>query len=97
MKYFPNKKTSINFEDFCTIYNDSMESLSKDDDMIAKIFEMFDLDADGKLNAFNIKQILEVFGFKSNIQDVKSKNRNLVVFGFLKALVADFCRCFEAE
>jgi len=44
LKFFPNKKTSIQFDDFCELYKSSVKSLEADDDIISSIFEMFDPD-----------------------------------------------------
>lgn len=69
---FPNKRTSLSYEEFCDLYDTAYKSTMADDAMITAIFEMFDYDKNGKIDVVNIKQMLEVFGFKINSQDVRS-------------------------
>jgi len=69
---FPNKRTSLSYEEFCDLYDTAYKSTMADDSMITAIFEMFDYDKNGKIDVVNIKQMLEVFGFKINSQDVRS-------------------------
>lgn len=70
---FPNKRTSLGYEEFCELYDTAYNGTISDDAMIGSIFEMFDYDKNGKIDVVNIKQMLEVFGFKINSQDVRSK------------------------
>lgn len=69
---FPNKRTSLNYDEFCDLYDQAYKATLSDDQMIASVFEMFDYDKNGKVDVVNIKQMLETFGFKINSQDVRS-------------------------
>lgn len=69
---FPNKRTSLNYDEFCDLYDQAYKATLNDDQMISSVFDMFDYDKNGKVDIVNIKQMLESFGFKINSQDVRS-------------------------
>ena len=41
---FPNKKTALNYDEFCELYDQAHKSAMSDDAMITAIFDMFDYD-----------------------------------------------------
>ena len=41
---FPNKRTSLNFDEFSELYDQAYKATLTDDQMIAAIFDMFDYD-----------------------------------------------------
>jgi Ca2+-binding EF-hand superfamily protein len=44
LRYFPNKKTTISFNEFCQIFNDSISSKDIQDDILLACFNAFDHD-----------------------------------------------------
>lgn len=41
---FPNKRTSLNYDEFCELYDQAYKTTLTDDQMVAAVFEMFDYD-----------------------------------------------------
>merc|ERR1711976_1055535 len=43
IKFFPNKKTQLNYEEFCQIFEESAQATLDNDDMLFKCFKIFDV------------------------------------------------------
>lgn len=41
---FPNKKTTLNYDEFCDLYDQAYKATLTDDQMISAVFDMFDYD-----------------------------------------------------
>jgi hypothetical protein len=41
---FPNKRTSLGFDEFCELYDQAYKATMTDEQMITSIFDMFDYD-----------------------------------------------------
>lgn len=50
---FPNKKTTLNYDEFCELYDQAYKTSVSDDGMISAIFDMFDYD---KYSAYNTQE-----------------------------------------
>ena len=72
LKAFPNKKSTINFGDFCQIFNDCLNSKDLEDDLLASCFNSFDYGNSGTINSANIKKIFEVFNDKTSDEEIQS-------------------------
>lgn len=44
IKSFPNKKTQISYEEFCGIFDESVQSTLDNDEMLMKCFKIFDIE-----------------------------------------------------
>lgn len=72
IKSFPNKKTQISYEEFCGIFDESVQSTLDNDEMLMKCFKIFDIEKLECITAENLRQVMEVFSFKTNIQDIRN-------------------------
>ena len=44
LKYFPNNKTSMQFPDFCELFNECMNNKDQHDELLSSAFAIFDYD-----------------------------------------------------
>jgi len=72
IKFFPNKKTQLNYEEFCQIFEDSSQATLDNDEMLYKCFKIFDVGKHDSITAESLRQVMDVFNFKTNIQDIKN-------------------------
>lgn len=72
LTHFPNNSTVLSYEGFVETYNEANKAMQLDDSLLTQIFSMFDYNKDGLIDVVDIKQMLEVFGFRINSQDVRN-------------------------
>ncbi|KAM3127047.1 hypothetical protein pb186bvf_020857 [Paramecium bursaria] len=72
LKYFPNNKTVMQFNDFCELFNECMTQKEQHDELLQSAFAIFDYDQSGWIDS---KKIRKVFSkFKDNTTEEEIQN-----------------------
>eukprot|EP01017_Pseudomicrothorax_dubius_P040516 TRINITY_DN6348_c0_g1_i1.p1 TRINITY_DN6348_c0_g1~~TRINITY_DN6348_c0_g1_i1.p1 ORF type:complete len:166 (+),score=49.48 TRINITY_DN6348_c0_g1_i1:64-561(+) len=69
LKSFPSRKTTMNFAEFCEVFNQAIAARETHDEILQSCFAVFDSDNKGFIDATKIQEIFEVF--KEKIPEVE--------------------------
>jgi len=72
LKSFPNKKKTMNYNEFTDVYENVFHNNSIQDDILLKCFSMFDTEKQGYLNAKAVQKVFELFNEKVTESDVEN-------------------------
>ncbi|KAL4455006.1 hypothetical protein ABPG74_006388 [Tetrahymena malaccensis] len=72
LRYFPNNKTTINFNEFCAYFNECISNKELQEELLHGCFNQFDFNEEACINSKKIKSIFEVFNDKTNQEEIQN-------------------------
>jgi len=72
LKFFPNKKTTINFNDFCQLFNEALSQKDIQEEMLLNCFYAFDYNQEGYITSKKIKEVFDIFKEKATQEDIEN-------------------------
>ncbi|CAD8067685.1 unnamed protein product [Paramecium sonneborni] len=72
LKYFPNNKTTMQFQDFSELFNECMSNKDQHDELLESAFAIFDYDKSGHIDSKKIRKVFQKF--KDNTSEEEIQN-----------------------